>query len=98
MFTNWAPVSTSVNVIVLSPEPARARETPPIAAATRPATIAVMSTRPRLRLSVFIGQPPCFVDPTKLLRQRRRITAPSPDLAIARPVEILTGCDQPIGR
>jgi hypothetical protein len=49
-------------------------------------------------LSVFIGQPPRFVDPTKLLTQRRRIIAPSPDLAIARSVEILTGCDQPIGR
>jgi hypothetical protein len=57
-----------------------------------------MSMRPRLRLSVFIGQPPRFVDPTKLRTQRPRIIAPSPDIAIARSVEILTGCDQPIGR
>jgi hypothetical protein len=49
-------------------------------------------------LSVFIGQPPSFVDQTTLLTQRRRIIAPLSDLAIARSVEILTGCDQPIGR
>jgi hypothetical protein len=98
MFTNRAPVCTSVRVIVLSPEPARARETPPIAAATKPATIAVMSTRPRLRLSVFIGTTSSIVDPAKLPTQRRRIIAPSPDLAIARSVEISAGCDQPIGR
>ncbi len=98
MFTNRAPVCTSVSVIVLSPDPARASETPPIAAATTPATIAVMSTRPRLRLSVFIGITSSIVDPAKLLAQRSRIIAPSPDLAIARSVEISTGRDQPIGR
>jgi hypothetical protein len=54
--------------------------------------------RPRLRLSVFIGTTSSIVDPTKLLAQGRRIIAPSPDLAIARSVETMTGCDQPIGR
>jgi hypothetical protein len=57
-----------------------------------------MSTRPRLRLSVFIGTTSSIVDPTKLLAQWRRIIAPWPDLEIARSVEIMTGCDQPIGR
>jgi hypothetical protein len=49
-------------------------------------------------LSVFIGTTSSIVDPAKLLAQRSRIIAPSPDFAIARSVEISTGRDQPIGR
>jgi hypothetical protein len=45
-----------------------------------------------------MGTTSSIVDPTKLLAQEQRIIAPSPDLAIARSVEISTGCDQPIGR
>src|SRR5690242_9614275 len=98
MFTNWAPVSTSVSVIVLSPEPARARETPPIAAATRPATIAVMSMRPRLRLSVFIGQPPRSLTRPSYARSGRVSSPPrpilrSPDRLKSRPAAISRSAD-----